>query len=247
MRRLDQRPAGEDEDERRQEGEEGDHRRAERRRRGPARRARSSCLVQPPTKPTKATTMISGPGVVSPSARPSIICAAGEPVVVLDRALVDVGQHRVGAAEGQQRRLGEEPAHLRQRRRPTRSSDRAAPCAAPTARARRPTTAPARAPARSARAAGVGVSSSMTAGAVALPRRAVAAADARTLPARASRRASRASAAPSTISGNGTSNAKMRDEGRRGDRPQQPVLQRARADAPGRVHARSPITAGLMP
>src|SRR5512144_1119563 len=32
--------------------------------------------VQPPTKPTKATTMISGPGVVSPSASPSIICAA---------------------------------------------------------------------------------------------------------------------------------------------------------------------------
>jgi len=33
-------------------------------------------LVQPPTKPTKATTMMSGPGVVSPSARPSIICVA---------------------------------------------------------------------------------------------------------------------------------------------------------------------------
>ena len=31
---------------------------------------------QPPRNPTKATTMISGPGVVSPSARPSIICWA---------------------------------------------------------------------------------------------------------------------------------------------------------------------------
>ena len=31
-------------------------------------------LVQAPTKPTNATTMISGPGVVSPSASPSIIC-----------------------------------------------------------------------------------------------------------------------------------------------------------------------------
>ena len=30
-------------------------------------------LVQAPTKPTKDTTMISGPGVVSPRARPSII------------------------------------------------------------------------------------------------------------------------------------------------------------------------------
>jgi hypothetical protein len=29
--------------------------------------------VQPPTKPTKDTTMMSGPGVVSPSASPSII------------------------------------------------------------------------------------------------------------------------------------------------------------------------------
>ncbi|MCY1561954.1 hypothetical protein D9M68_992810 [compost metagenome] len=35
----------------------------------------STCVSQPPTKPTKATTMISGPGVVSPSASPSIICA----------------------------------------------------------------------------------------------------------------------------------------------------------------------------
>ena len=32
-------------------------------------------FVQPPTKPTNATIMMSGPGVVSPSARPSIICA----------------------------------------------------------------------------------------------------------------------------------------------------------------------------
>ena len=34
----------------------------------------STCLAQPPTKPTNATMMISGPGVVSPSAKPSIIC-----------------------------------------------------------------------------------------------------------------------------------------------------------------------------
>jgi hypothetical protein len=71
--RLDQRRAGEDEEERRQEGEEG----RDARRRAPGRdqvSAPNSALVQPPTKPTKATTMISGPGVVSPSARPSIIC-----------------------------------------------------------------------------------------------------------------------------------------------------------------------------
>ena len=34
-----------------------------------------SALVQPPTKPTNATIMINGPGVVSPKANPSIICA----------------------------------------------------------------------------------------------------------------------------------------------------------------------------
>src|SRR5438477_6560164 len=34
----------------------------------------NSCVAQPPTKPTNATTMIRGPGVVSPSAKPSIIC-----------------------------------------------------------------------------------------------------------------------------------------------------------------------------
>ena len=36
----------------------------------------ATACVQPPTKPTKATTMMSGPGVVSPSASPSIICVA---------------------------------------------------------------------------------------------------------------------------------------------------------------------------
>ena len=37
---------------------------------------------------------------------------AGEPAEVLHRALVHIGQHRIGAAEGQQRRLGEELAHV---------------------------------------------------------------------------------------------------------------------------------------
>lgn len=36
----------------------------------------SMACCQPPRKPTKVTTRISGPGVVSPSARPSIICPA---------------------------------------------------------------------------------------------------------------------------------------------------------------------------
>src|SRR2546427_7252065 len=36
----------------------------------------NTCVLQPPRKPTKDTTMISGPGVVSPRASPSIICVA---------------------------------------------------------------------------------------------------------------------------------------------------------------------------
>ena len=39
-----------------------------------------------------------------------------EPRIRLDRALVDIGKHRVRAAEGQQRGLREENGHLRQRR-----------------------------------------------------------------------------------------------------------------------------------
>ena len=81
VRRFDQRAAGEDEQERRQEREPRHHARAsdagEQARSGP----NSAACVQPPTKPTNATTMISGPGVVSPSARPSIICVAAEPAV----------------------------------------------------------------------------------------------------------------------------------------------------------------------
>ena len=45
----------------------------------PARNSASGpkiSFVQPPMKPTNATTMINGPGVVSPSARPSIIWVA---------------------------------------------------------------------------------------------------------------------------------------------------------------------------
>ena len=38
-----------------------------------------------------------------------------QPAVMPHCALIDVRQHRIGAAEGEQRRLGEEPGHLRQR------------------------------------------------------------------------------------------------------------------------------------
>ena len=50
-----------------------------------------------------------------------------QPVVVLDGALVDVGQHRVGAAEGEQRGLGEEPAPSASASRPSRTRASASP------------------------------------------------------------------------------------------------------------------------
>jgi hypothetical protein len=59
-------------------------------------------------KPTKATTMISRPGV---GRQPVDHMAAGELAVALHPALVDIGRHRVGAPE---RRVGEEPAHIPQ-------------------------------------------------------------------------------------------------------------------------------------
>ena len=58
--------------------------------------------------------MISGPGVVSARPSPSSISRAREPAVGLDRALRHVGQHRVGAAEGDDRRLAEEQAEPRE-------------------------------------------------------------------------------------------------------------------------------------
>ena len=63
-------------------------------------------------KPTNCSTMISGPGVVSAMPRPSSISPGLEPVVVLDRLLRHVGQHGVGAAEGDHRHLAEEDSDL---------------------------------------------------------------------------------------------------------------------------------------
>ena len=59
-----------------------------------------------------------------------------QPVVLLDRALEHVGQHRIGAAEGEQRGLGEEPGHLRQDRAGTERRRRARRWRRPRARAR---------------------------------------------------------------------------------------------------------------
>lgn len=55
--------------------------------------------------------MISGPGVLAEGQAVDHLGGA-DPAVVFDRTLEHIGQHRVGAAERQQRSLGEEPAHL---------------------------------------------------------------------------------------------------------------------------------------
>ena len=62
-------------------------------------------------KPTNCSTMISGPGVVSAMPSPSSI-SRGEPVIMLDRLLRDIGEHRIGAAERHHRHLAEEQRDL---------------------------------------------------------------------------------------------------------------------------------------
>ncbi len=88
-------------------------------------------------KPTNCSTMISGPGVVSAMPRPSSISPGLNPVIILDRLLRDIGQHRIGAAERHHRHLAEEHGDLaedvgaaegdEQRARPARATAAARP------------------------------------------------------------------------------------------------------------------------
>ena len=64
-------------------------------------------------KPTNCSTMISGPGRRLRHAEAVEHLARLEPAVVLDRLLRDIGQHRIGAAEGHHRHLAEEDGDLR--------------------------------------------------------------------------------------------------------------------------------------
>ena len=65
-------------------------------------------------KPTNCSTMMSGPGVVSAMPSPSSISPGRQPVQRLDHLLRDIGEHRVGAAEGHDRHLREEHGDLRE-------------------------------------------------------------------------------------------------------------------------------------
>ena len=156
-------------------------------------------------KPTNCTTRISGPGVVSARPSPSSISPAAEPAVGLDRLLRDVGEHRVGAAEGDHRHLAEEDAEPREdvvraeRQRQQRDRRRA--------RAPAPISG-ARSAAEAARACG---RRSVAERRVASGRpgrgRAVPAGREASSPARAA--TSRSGRPPSTISGNGASKKKI--------------------------------------
>ena len=170
---------------------------------------------------------------------------AAEPLVLLDRALVDVGQHRVGAAEGQQRGLGEEPAHLRQRAVPALRARRAPPSPAPTAPRPTPSTL-AKWPREKRACAGVGVSSSISAGAVALLRVAVSAAEREHLRRSAARRSGRSARPPARWPGTACRT-------RRSRRTPPPRCPTSSAFFSARVPMRcaacstSAVTAGLMP
>jgi drug/metabolite transporter (DMT)-like permease len=129
--RLDQRPAGQDEDEGRQEGEPGHQHAAT----APARNRLSgpnNRLHVAADKADEGHHHDQRPRRGFTQRQPVDHLGRREPAVVPDRALIHIGQHRVGAAEGQQCGLGEEPAHLRQRVAPAVAPPSAGPSASPT-------------------------------------------------------------------------------------------------------------------
>ena len=118
--RLDEGRAEEDPQEAGHEGHPGREQPAERRR--PAAAAALPGSRKAPMKPTNCTTMISGPGVVSAMPEAVQHLARLQPAIGLDRLLRHVGQHRVGAAEGHHRHLGEEDGDLAEDVRRARAS-----------------------------------------------------------------------------------------------------------------------------
>ncbi|MOA04000.1 hypothetical protein D3C78_1235320 [compost metagenome] len=114
MRRFHQRPAGEDEQERRQEGEPGHQRGGHGT--GDKRLIRPEDLkhvgADEPDEGDDHDQRTRG-GFTKRQAVDHL--RRRQPSIVTDRALIDIRQHRVGAAKGQQRGLGEEPGHLGQR------------------------------------------------------------------------------------------------------------------------------------
>ncbi len=156
-----------------------------------------------------------------------------EPAVVRYRALIEIGQHRVGAAEGEQGRLGEEPAHLGQRVRPAQQQREQRHRSGPQQRTgEHDARQPADAEARVFGCRRVVVDQRRGMGVL---RGAVAATGAE-----GGRRQASAHIADHGCRADdereGQAEREDGDEGGAGDRPQRVVLQRARADAVGRLH-----------
>ena len=93
-----------------------------------------------PTNPTNSRTMMSGPGRGLGEAEADHHLPRQQPAVLDDRGDVHVRQHRVGAPERHQRRLAEEPTHVRQRvarSAPGRDRERWGPATPPDRRSAR--------------------------------------------------------------------------------------------------------------
>ena len=232
---LDVRRAQEDEEEataRTSPRRDQQRRRAPPRPTGRARRGRGRRRGTPRT----ARTMISGPGVVSASARPRTISPAGQPAVGLDRRLGDVGRAR-------RRRRRRSPAPCRRRTGPGRRRRTSPPASSerqpatgsqPQHEADRPgSTRLRRADGRAWCRASSGISG---AGAVVRRRRGAAA------PSAAGRQrpsSQPTTPAPSTTSGNGTREDRQRHERGHREADQRPVPQRPPADRGPRPGPRS--------
>ena len=243
---LDVGRAEEDPEEARHEGHPGGDERAEERRRraAAARRDRARRRGRRRTaRPGSAGRGSSRPCPARRASRPAV-----EPAEVLDRVLRHVGEHRVGAAEGDDGGLAEEEPSLDQDVVARRARAPAAPPAPTTAAARRPATRSARRQ-RRARRPRRGARETASTSRARPPRRAVApAARCRQRPAASRRRrASRCRAAPREHERERQVEEEERDERERRERPLRRAVQRPPADPRRSASTTTASTAGLSP
>lgn len=130
VRRFDERCADQDEQERRQEREEG-HERGGEQAAGEKHVGAEHLLAPAADEADEGHHHDQRPGRGFAEREPVDHLRGCQPLVVHDRALEHVRQHRIRTAERQQRRLGEEPAHLRRRAVPALPGDEPAHCREP--------------------------------------------------------------------------------------------------------------------
>ena len=113
MRGFDQRPTGKDEQKGWQEGEPGHQTRGDRAsQKERVRPVEGFDVAADKAREGDHHDQRAGGGFAQREAVDHL--RGGEPAVVAHRALIHIGQHGVGAAEGEQRGFGEEPGHLRE-------------------------------------------------------------------------------------------------------------------------------------